>query len=261
MILDDIVAHKKNEINRPKYRQRIESYYKGLQRLPETKSLAGSLHRPGKVSLLAEIKRASPSKGKIRDDIEPERVSEIYEENGAAAVSVLTDERFFNGAPGFIPRVKMTTKLPLLRKDFIIDQLQIYEASMLGADAVLLIVSILDDGKLTGLLKLAGELKMECLVEVHSREELKRAQQVGASLIGINNRDLKTFKTDIKTTLEIMEQTGEGIVTVSESGINSAGDVEMLRRAGVNAVLVGEALMREQDIAAKVRELAGAGGN
>lgn len=261
MILDDIVAHKINEINRPEYRQRIDKYYKELRRLPETKSLKGSLHSPGKVSLLAEIKRASPSKGKIRDDIEPELVAEIYGQNGAAAISVLTDERFFNGAPGFIPRVKMTSKLPLLRKDFIIEPIQLYEASMLGADAALLIVSILDDQRLGGLLKLAAELKMECLVEVHSAEEFKRARQAGASLVGINNRDLRTFKTDIGTTLGIMEQIREDIVTVSESGINSAADVEMLRQAGVNAVLVGEALMRERDIGAKVRELVAAGVN
>jgi len=260
VILDDIVACKRQETGIPEYRAKINAYINGLHAVPTVNSLSQALNKQGKVSLLAEIKRASPSKGIIRDDVNPAEVAAIYQKNGAAAISVLTDARFFRGDPGYIPLVKKTVDLPLLRKDFIIDPLQIYEASMLGADAVLLIVSILDDSMLAALSKLAGELNMECLVEVHSQEELKRACGAGAGIIGINNRDLKTFKTDIMTTLRLIEQIDQdGVVTVSESGINTAADVAMMRAAGVNAVLVGEALMRETDIGGKVRELAGAG--
>ncbi len=260
MILDDIVASKKQETSIPEYRAKINAYINGLQELPAVKSLSRALHKQGNVSLLAEIKRASPSKGIIRDDVNPAEIAAIYKKNGASAISVLTDAKFFRGDPGYIPLVKKTVDLPLLRKDFIIDPLQIYEASMLGADAVLLIVSILDDSMLAALSKLAGDLNMECLVEVHSQEELKRACGAGAGIIGINNRDLTTFKTDITTTLRLIEKIDQdGAVTVSESGINTAADVAMMRAAGVNAVLVGEALMRETDIGGKVRELVGAG--
>lgn len=260
MILDDIVACKTEETGLPDYRARINAYMSGLHAPPEVKSLSRALKKPGRVTLLAEIKRASPSKGVIRDDVSPAEVAAIYQKNGAAAISVLTDAKFFRGHPEYLPLVRKNADLPLLRKDFIIDPLQIYEASMLGADAVLLIVSILNDSTLAKFIKLAGALNMECLVEVHTAEELKRALWAGAGIIGINNRNLKTFKTDTGTTLKLIEHiNSDGAVTVSESGINSAEDVAVMKAAGVNAVLVGEALMRESDIGAKVRELVGAG--
>lgn len=258
MILNDIIDYKRLQVADPEYRKNIFNYINSLDHRQRKKSLSLALKEPGKVSLLAEIKRASPSGGMIREDCSPSDVAAIYERNGAAAISVLTDEKFFKGNPRFIPEVRKVSELPLLRKDFIIDPLQIYEAAMLGADAVLLITSVLTGHELENFMQLARELGLECLVEVHHLEELKQAVDAGARMIGINNRDLKTFKTDLGTTLKLMEHMGNPRpVTVSESGIKRREDIELLKGAGVDAVLVGEALMREPDIAAKVLELAG----
>lgn len=258
MILDDIIANKRREVAAPEYRKKIYDYINSSEPRRRNKSLAIALKKPGRVALLAEIKRASPSRGMIREDCEPAAIAAIYGENGAAAISVLTDRFFFKGDPRFIQDVRKISELPVLRKDFIVDPLQIYEAAMLGADAVLLITSVLTGSKLEQFMKLARELGLECLVEVHSPDELKRARAAGAGIIGINNRDLKTFKTDISNTLKLMEHLDDPrLVTVSESGIRGREDVEKLKCAGVDAVLVGEALMREQDIGKKTRELAG----
>ncbi|MHB8158406.1 MAG: indole-3-glycerol phosphate synthase TrpC [Desulfocucumaceae bacterium] len=258
MILQAIIANKYIEVKEFKQSFSREAALTLIEAAPAAKSLSKALNVKGKVALLAEIKRASPSKGVIRENLDPSEIARIYSENGASAISVLTDRKFFSGLPEYIPQVRKITELPILRKDFIIDPVQIYEARLLGADAVLLICSVLSQEDLTIFMKIAASLGMETLVEVHDEYELSRALEAGAQVIGINNRDLKTFDTDINTTLKLCKKLGGATVTVvSESGIKSRRDIELLKEAGVSAVLVGEALMASENIAARVRELSG----
>ena len=203
------------------------------------------------------MKKASPSKGVIRADFHPERIAETYAENGACCLSVLTDEAYFQGADAYLQAARAASGLPALRKDFTVDEYQLYEARALGADAILLIVSLMDGSQLADYVGLANELQMAALVEVHDADELDRAKRARAQLIGVNNRDLKTFETTLDTTFELLEHMPSDALVVSESGINHREDVERLAEAGVDAILVGEALMRERDIGAKVRELLG----
>ncbi len=212
------------------------------------------LKRPG-VSLIAEVKKASPSRGVFVKDFDPVKLAAAYEKAGASAVSVLTDARFFNGSLEDLKKVRENVRLPILRKDFIIDPYQIYETASAGADALLLITGILEKEKLRDFIRLAGELNLDALVEVHTREELEKALGCGAEIIGINNRDLKTFQVDIATTLELAKLVPEDCVLVSESGISSEEDVKRLAQAGVDAVLVGEALVISPNIEDKVNEL------
>lgn len=256
MILDRILVQKRLEVERLKNSIDPVSMQRAIERMPPARSLAGALNKPGRVALLAEIKSSSPSKGVIREHILPARVAEIYAENGAAAVSVLTDHRFFGGQAGYITAVKEAIDLPILRKDFIIDPVQILEARLLGADAVLLICSALGN-RLANMMRAVAGAGMEALVEVHDQSELEAAIAAGAGLIGINNRDLKTFVTDLSVTFKLRPMiTDPSVVVVSESGIKTPADIKALYQAGVNAVLVGEALMRAADIGAKTRELA-----
>lgn len=241
MILDEIVAHKKQEL---------------ASMLPPTKSFYAALKNNREVTLIAEVKKASPSKGVIRADFNPLEIACIYNDNGAGAISVLTEEKFFQGSPAYIEALRRSINLPLLRKDFIIDPIQIYEARLLGADAILLIAAILKDELLIKFQQLAGDLGLDCLVEVHTVEELGRVLNTGARIIGINNRDLQTFKTDLSTTFRLRDKIkNPHIAVVSESGINTRQDVIAMAQHGIDAILVGEALIRENDIAAKVREL------
>ncbi len=196
------------------------------------------------ISVIAEIKRASPSRGPIRPDLDVAEIAASYEAGGAAAVSVLTEEHYFRGSLEDLGQARSACSLPLLRKDFIIDEYQLLEAAGAGADAVLLIVAALDDESLAGLYADAHSLGLECLVEVHDRGEMERALAVEPAIIGINNRNLHSFEVDLETTLNLIEFVSEGAVVVSESGIHSSDDVLALRQAGVDAVLVGEALMR-----------------
>lgn len=207
------------------------------------------------IHLIAEIKKASPSAGVICENFDPVRIAREYEAAGASALSVLTDEKFFGGRLEFLQHIRDAVKLPLLRKDFIIDELQIHESVAAGADAILLIVAILDDAQLKRFLSLAKELRVAALVEVHDEAELDRALAVGAEIIGINNRDLKTFTVDLAATGRLAKKIPPGKLIVSESGIHSAADVARARAAGANAILVGESLMRSGNIAAKVKEL------
>lgn len=255
MILDRIISHKIREVELLKRDVGARSLVRSVDRLPPAKSLARGLIKPGRVALLAEIKRASPSRGIIREDFDPCEIAGIYSQNGADAISVLTDGKFFGGHPDHLARVRKITSLPILRKDFIIDPVQIYQARLLGADAVLLICAVLPPKDLRLMLRTAAEAGMDALTEVHGQSELETALEAGAILIGINNRDLKTFKTDLNTTFRLCPQMPKGTVAVSESGINSAEDVRRLKDAGVSAALVGEALMSAGDMAAKVREL------
>ncbi len=213
--------------------------------------------KSGGISLIAEIKRASPSAGLIRPDLDVPEIARTYEAGGASAISVLTDEKFFMGSPGYLREVRKATQLPVLRKDFIVDIYQVYESRALGADAFLLIVSALSSEELSELICLSSQLGMDALVEAHSESEIELAVSAGAEIIGINNRNLRTFDVDIGTTLKLLGAIPEGKITVSESGIKSREDVLALENAGVDAILVGESLMREDDIGAKMREFLG----
>ena len=224
---------------------------------PPTRGFAAALRAPAEVRLLAEIKNRSPSAGAIREGADPVDVARSYEVGGAAALSVLTDERFFGGSLDALRRVRAAVSLPLLRKDFIIDPVQIWEARAAGADAILLIVRILDDAQLRALHDAALALGLDVLVEIHDPAELDRALAIGATLIGVNNRDLSTFQTDLALSFEVAPGVDAGVTLVAESGIRTRADVEQLGAVGVDAILVGESLMRQPDLEAAAAALSG----
>ena len=231
----------------------------------QRRDFAGQLRFPrhGAAALIAEVKKASPSAGIIREDFDPVAIAKTYEEAGASCISVLTDEKFFQGSREYMRQIRNAVQIPILRKDFIIDALQILEAIEYGADAILLIAAILTDQELKLFLSTATEAGLDVLVEVHDEVELKRALDCGAAIIGINNRDLRTFRVSLQTSVDLMAKArlapgGDTKVFVAESGIHSHEDVKALAQAGAHAVLVGESLMREKDISTKVRALIGA---
>ena len=212
--------------------------------------------KKGRVNVIAEFKRASPSKGEIRSDLTPGEVAKIYARGGAAAVSVLTEEDHFRGSLGDLEEVKAATPLPVLRKDFIFDEYQIYQAAAAGADAVLLIASMLSDERLARLRRLCEEeLGLDALAEVHTAAEMRRAAEAGARLVGVNNRDLKTFRVSLETSYELASHAPRGATLISESGIASGADIEKLRAVGYDAFLVGEALMRAESPGGVLRSL------
>ncbi len=215
------------------------------------------ISQAGGINLIAEIKKASPSKGVIREDFDPEAIARIYEGSGVAAISVLTEEEYFQGKAAYLKMVSEKFSRPVLMKDFIIDELQIYEGRYCGASAVLLIVAALSDAELKQLLAVSRRLDLDALVEVHDESELARALRCGADIIGINNRDLHTFEVDVATSESLMPLMPKDKVTVSESGISSPEEVARLAQAGVHAVLIGETFLRERDIAAKIKEIMG----
>lgn len=257
-ILESIVAQKRQEVEAQKRAVPLEALEQRIARQPTPANLSGALMGDG-VHLIAEIKQASPSRGLLCADFDPVSLANTYADNGAAAISVLTDPRF-QGTLEHLENVKMAVsphKIPVLRKDFIFDPYQVYEARAYGADALLLIVAILTPQQMKELLALSQRFWLQCLVEVHSQEELDTALEVGAEIIGINNRDLHTFQTDLSVTENLAPMVPPGKIIVSESGINTEQDMIKLRRLGVHAALVGEALLTASDVAAKVRELAG----
>ena len=264
-ILDTIVAQKRLEVAKLPNEPVTAMELRAALRLRGVRDFFGALRRPraGDVALIAEVKKASPSKGIIRADFDPVKIALEYEAAGASCLSVLTDEKFFQGSLDYLAAIRAAVGLPLLRKDFIIDPRQIREAVQWGADAILLIVAILDDRQLADLLRLATESGLTALVEVHNERELERALEAGAQLIGVNNRDLKTFTVDMGTTERIAMRlfsgpgTNHAALLVAESGIHTRADVQRLKRAGARAILVGESLMREADLGAKARELLG----
>ncbi|MDM8569712.1 indole-3-glycerol phosphate synthase TrpC, partial [Thiotrichales bacterium HSG1] len=206
-------------------------------------------------AVIAEIKKASPSKGLLRTNFNPTEIAKSYEQNGAACLSILTDEKFFQGSNEYLSQVHEICPLPILRKDFIIDAYQVYEARVIGADCILLIVAILDDAQLQDLFDLATHLGMDVLVEVHNQKELERALSINMRLIGINNRNLKTFDTDIRTTLNLLEQIPKKHIIVSESGIYTPEDIALLSDVGVHTFLIGEAFMKANDPGAALSQL------
>ncbi|MDP6637247.1 MAG: indole-3-glycerol phosphate synthase TrpC [Phycisphaerae bacterium] len=262
-ILDDILKTKRKEVARLRTSADPDELRARVGDAPAPKNffqaVAGRPRRA--VNLIAEIKKASPSAGVIRDDFDPPAIARQYAAAGADALSVLTDEQYFQGSLDFLVQARAVVDLPLLRKDFIIDPLQIHEARAAGADAVLLIAAALEPTELGDLLGLANDLGMACLVEVHNSGELSKVEtivsQAPGNLLGVNNRDLTTFKVDLATTEQLLERIGDEIPVVSESGIKTRLDVETVARAGARAILVGETLMRSDSIAGGVESLLG----
>jgi len=265
-ILEQILQTKRREVAERQPRVPLDALKETITTLGRPRNFFNAVtRRPTKrINLIAEIKRASPSAGVIRADFDPVALARTYSAAGADALSVLTDETYFQGSLNHIHAVRDAVKLPVLRKDFIIDPYQVYESRAAGADAILLIAEALDTGEMIDLQILATELNMTCVIEVHDMENLIRVRDAvigfphrSYSLLGINNRDLRTFKTNLGATLRLAELVEDREVLISESGINSAEDVKKLEAVGVRAALVGETLLRSDDIEAKVRELFG----
>lgn len=257
MILDEIVRHKRTELADARRRQPLGEVRARALAAPPPRDFRAALSAGREVALIAEIKRSSPSAGLIREDFDPAAIAASYQAGGAAAISVLTDDRFFGGRLEFIAEARADAPTPILRKDFIIDEYQVFEARAAGADAVLLIARILSDQELVEYRALARDLGMAALVEAHDADEAGRAVESGADVIGVNNRDLDTLAVDLATTETLARDIPAGRVVVSESGISSRRDVERLAACGIHAVLVGEALMKSSDLAAAARELTG----
>ena len=253
--LSQILAEKQNEVARLKRRM---PFNRDKKRLP-LRDFKAAISIPQKISLIAEIKFVSPSAGLIREKVDPISIGHIYQDAGAAAISLLTDQRFFQGDLDQLPRLKKAISLPILRKDFIIDEVQVRQSFFYGADAVLLIARILSQQQLAEYIALCRELDMTPLTEVHSRGDLEKALACDAEIIGINNRDLNNFKVDINTTFKLAPLVPPHCVRVSESGITEEEDIYALKSTGIHAVLVGSSLMRSKDLALKAKEIVNAG--
>ena len=251
-ILARIVDHKRKEVQRDLHR--YTEWEHGAAHRPCVRNFRAAL-TASQPSIIAEIKKASPSKGVLAENFDPASIARLYAEGGAAALSVLTDQEFFKGSLDDLLFARDQVQLPVLRKDFTIDELHVVEAAHYGADAILLIAALLDEAELRRFRELAAHYKMAALVEVHDEAELDRALASGADLIGVNNRNLHTFEVRLETSLRLAVKIPSGIVKVTESGIHSAADVKMLSDAGYNAFLVGEHLMKSADPAASLREL------
>jgi indole-3-glycerol phosphate synthase len=257
-ILDRIVESKRREIADARRQTPERELERRLPEAPPVRDFRAALERPGRVQVIAEVKKASPSAGLLRADFDPVTIARAYAAHGAAAVSVLTDAPFFQGHLSHLTAVRGAVAPPVLRKDFLLDRYQLLEARCAGADAVLLIAEILNDRELAGLLREAGELGLQAVVELHDAANLPRVLDSGARLVGVNNRDLRTFTTRLEHTLELATRCPADCCLVSESGIRSRQDVLRLQDAGVKAVLVGETLMRAPDMGTKLAELLGA---
>jgi indole-3-glycerol phosphate synthase len=257
-ILDKIVEEKKREIAKlPARIIAAGDLRDALLEHGERRDFVAALKQAKHIGLIAEVKKASPSAGIICKDFDPVRIAKEYEAAGASCLSVLTDENFFQGSLDYLRQIRAAVTLPLLRKDFIIDERQILEAIEWGADAILLIVSILTDDQLKKFHALAKDAGLAALVEVHDADEMERALKIGAELIGVNNRDLKTFKVDLAITEKLAAKIGPKKILVAESGIHTRADVERLKKCGAKAILVGESLLCGGDIKTKIHELIG----
>jgi len=257
MILDEIVAYKKEELVETKRGIPLADQKRRAADAGPTRDFGAALSTGGAIRLIAEVKKASPSKGVIRQDFDPVRIAAMYQEAGATCLSVLTEKKYFQGSLEYLGAIRKAVGLPLLRKDFIVDEYQVFEARAAGADAVLLIAACLDRSQMEDYLGVAGSLGLDVLVESHTMKELDASLHAGARIVGINNRDLASFTVSLQTTFDLLKDIPDDRIVVSESGIKTRDDVMRLEKAGVDAVLVGESLMREKDIGKKVRELLG----
>ena len=257
MILDEIVARKRGRLAELKGILVHSELNEAVALAPAPRDFIAALKDGGRPAVIAEIKKASPSAGLIRPDFDVQAIAESYAKEGAAAISVITEEDFFQGSLKYLEKTRKAVSRPLLCKDFIFDPIQIFTARAVGADAILLIAAILEQDSLVQLLEMARSLGMACLVEVHDAEELARVLDTDARIIGINNRDLRTFKVDLHTTLRLRPSIPPGRVIVSESGIQRHKDLQDLAAVGVDAVLVGTSLMRADDPGQKLKELMG----
>lgn len=256
-VLSEILAAKRTEVDCARRRVPVLELERRVAECEPTRDFLGALRAARGTALIAEVKKASPSKGVIREDFDPVEIARSYQEGGATCLSVLTDEPYFQGHLSHLSLVRQAVDLPLLRKDFTIDDYQLLESRAAGADAILLIAAALTKTELEWMLEGAHTLGMAAIVEVHDADELDEVLQSPAHIIGINNRDLHTFRTTLRTTLDLIPRVPKDRVVISESGVNHRSDVERLQDAGVHAILVGESLMREADVPAKVRELLG----
>ncbi len=257
MILDEIVGTKRREVAGRKETIPLKALEKMLAVRPPTRDFKAALDGDTGCAIIGEVKRRSPSRGLLRADFDPVRIAQEYESHGAAAVSVLTDETFFGGSDADLSAVGSAVALPLLRKEFIIDPYQVYETRAIGADALLLIAAILTEGQLREYRELAASLGLAALVEVHNRGELEKSLAAGAEIVGINNRDLKTFVTDIRTSMELASLIPKDRIAVSESGIRTRAEIETLLKAGIRAFLIGETLIAAPEIGPKLKEFLG----
>ncbi len=257
MILDEIVAYKKKELLETKRGIPFADQKKRAADAGPTRGFEKALATSTGIKLIAEVKKASPSKGVIREDFDPVTIAGAYEESGAVCLSVLTETNYFQGDLAYLGAIRKAVGLPLLRKDFIIDEYQIFEARAAGADAILLIAACLDKRQMEDYLGVAAGLGLDVLVESHTLKELDASLVAGARILGINNRDLTSFTVSLQTTFDLLRDIPDDRIVVSESGIRTRDDVVKLEKAGVDAVLVGESLMREKDIGKKVKELLG----
>jgi indole-3-glycerol phosphate synthase len=247
-ILKKIIANKLIEIRQAKKRVPLEALKQRIKSVSRPRNFKKAISKKGKLCVIAEIKKASPSAGIIRKDFNPLSLARSLERAGADALSVLTDKKFFKGDLVYLKAIKSRVKLPILRKDFIVDEYQVYESRAFGADAILLIARIVSQGKLKKLYRLAKSLKLDCLVEVYSKSDLKKALKISLEIIGINNRNLKDFSLDLNTTFRLKKLIPEGKIVVSESGINTPDGLALLKIMGVQAALIGEAFMRAKSI-------------
>ena len=257
MLLSRILENKIREVAKRKRKIPLEVLKSRITNAAQANNFKESISCRGKTNIIAEIKQFSPSAGTLVKDFNAGKLARIYEEHGASAISILIDKTFFGGDLKDVVEVRKVSSLPILAKEFILDKYQIYEAKTLGADAVLLIASILEREKLKSYLDLAQELDMYCLMEIHREDDWQKIKDLPVDIIGINNRDLQTFKVDLGVTFDLMQKIPSHKVVVSESGIKNEKDIERLKRLGVDAFLIGESLLRSKNVGKKLKELLG----
>ena len=255
MILDEIIENKSSEVEISKTSLPLEQIQEQIKDALPSRNFFDAINPKGELKIISEVKHASPSKGVFREDFDPVQIAKSYSAGGASAISVLTDEKYFRGSLSFLKNIRAEVDTPLLRKDFIVDPYHVYEARLFGADAILLIVAALDQTSLSELLGLTHSLQMNAIVEVHDENELDRALEADARIIGINNRDLRTFDVDLNVSINLSKKVPEDKIVVAESGISSIEDMDRLRGEGVHVFLIGETFMKAPDPGQKLKEL------
>lgn len=255
MILDEIIENKTSEVEISKNSLPLEQIQEQIKDALPSRNFFDAIKPEGELKIISEVKHASPSKGIFREDFDPVEIAKSYSAAGASAISVLTDQKYFKGELSYLKNIRQNVDTPLLRKDFIVDPYQVYEARLFGADAILLIVAALDQPALSKLLELTHSLQMNAIVEVHDEHELDRALEADARIIGINNRDLRTFDVDLNVSIKLSKRVPKDKIVIAESGIGSIGDIDNLRAEGVHVFLIGETFMKAPDPGQKLNEL------